>query len=107
MVNVNRVDFRDGAIDQEPFALAFFAQGPAPSGCFIHHGEWFGRTDPPPPEFWQHLQASGLGTCYPLASLPHQQSGPLHELRIRSQQEAFQAVVGKMRATVLDNPESA
>ncbi len=100
MVNIHRVDDRDLAIDQEPFGLAFFADEPAPSGCFIHHGNWFGRTTYPPQEFWRHIVESGIGNCYPISELPQKPFGRLEELNIQSQEEAFRVVVEKMRETV-------
>jgi hypothetical protein len=48
MANGNRVDDRDGAIDQMPFGLAFVGNDPVPSGCLIQHGNWMNRTTIPP-----------------------------------------------------------
>src|SRR6266487_3764929 len=44
MVNINRVDHRDQAIDQQPFLLAFVGTSPVGSGVLIHHGNWTDRT---------------------------------------------------------------
>jgi len=44
MVNLNRLDKKDNAIDQEPFIYAVRDGEFLPSGCIVHHGDWEGRT---------------------------------------------------------------
>jgi hypothetical protein len=92
MVNIHRVDQKVSAIDQEPFAIVFNGPTSALSGCIIHHGDWGNRTVSPPQEFWSALAASGLGNCYPFSELPPNASGPIGELAVQSQHDAFKAL---------------
>ena len=89
MVNLNRVDHRAQAIDQQPFLLAFVGTLPVGSGVLVHHGNWTDRTIRPPAEFWNHIQRSGLGAVWPLSTLPVHSAGSLSELRDFSHGSAF------------------
>ncbi len=102
MANINRVDDKKREIDQHPLGLAFIGDEPLPSGCLVQHGDWPGRSVRPPPEFWNHIQASGLGTCYPVTEIPNKTSGTINDLQIRSQEEAFRVVVTEMSRSVKD-----
>ncbi len=97
MVNINRVDRKAVAIDQEPFAIVFNGNAPALSGCIIHHGDWRGRTTMPPPEFWTALAASGLGNRYPYSELPSKVAGLITELAIQSHHDAFKALDAQLK----------
>jgi hypothetical protein len=97
MVNVNRLDAKDRAIDQEPFGLAFIGSDPVASGCFIHHGTWEGRTRKVPQGFFEAVSASGLATCYSVTSIPQQSSGRIEELQIESQETAFRHLVVQLQ----------
>jgi hypothetical protein len=96
MLNGHRVDAPAGEIDQQPFGLYFHGDQASVSGCLIQHGNWEGRTTEPPPDFWDHLDASGLGHCYPLSELPSDTSGDLADLP-KSQSDAFAALVEVMK----------
>jgi hypothetical protein len=98
MLNINRVDQTDRAIDQEAFGIAFRSDDTTTSGCLIHHGQWENRTSKPPQCFWDVVAASGIGNCYPIPELPVAKSGTLSELCIKSQEGAFQEVVTKLKA---------
>ena len=100
MVNLNRVDEADSAIDQEPFGFAFVGNDTVTSGCFIHHGDWEGRTRYPPQQFWEHIEASGIHASYGVTSIPNAPAGPVAELNIQSQNEAFQRIVQDLKAQV-------
>jgi len=93
MVNGNRVDYRDNAIDQMPFGLAFVGDGPIPSGCLIQHGDWDDRTTYPPQEFWDLVTLSGTNSYYPLSEIPVNPVGKITDLSIDSQNEAFGKLV--------------
>jgi hypothetical protein len=96
MLNGHRVDQPAKAIDQMPFGF-IDTSGQAPSsGCLIQHGNWPERTTKPPDQFWTHLNASGLGHCFPISELPQQQSGAISELKIQSQIDAFNTLVSKL-----------
>lgn len=97
MVNIHRVDQKVLAIDQEPFAIVFNGPTAALSGCIIHHGNWPNRTASPPAEFWQALAASGMGSCYPFSELPLNTAGPISDLVIQSQHDAFRVLDGRLR----------
>ena len=62
--NLSRVDHKDSAVDQQPFAIIFDSQRHAGSGVFLNHGTWEGRTSSPPDEFWDHVDESGVGNYY-------------------------------------------
>lgn len=98
MVNINRIDQTNRAIDQEAFGIAFRSDDTTTSGCLIHHGQWENRTSKPPQRFWDAVAASGIGNCYHIQELPVATSGTLSELCIRSQEGAFQKVVAKLKA---------
>jgi hypothetical protein len=100
MVNINRVDRKDSAIDQNPLGVAFIGDESLPSGCFVQHGEWEGRSCTPPTDFWDYIEESGLGRCYPISELPPNRSGPINDLDIESQEQAFQVVIARMKESV-------
>ena len=58
--SANRVDFKARQIDIEPFGLIVHSSGPSVSGVFLHHGDWEGRTTPPPPDFWDTVSANSV-----------------------------------------------
>ena len=94
--NASRVDTPARAIDQEPFAVVVYPFGVSSGGMFLHHGNWLGRTRPAPPEFWQQVEASGVSSyCF---SLPPSgvTGGSLASLP-RGQQQAFQAIVSRLK----------
>jgi hypothetical protein len=100
MANLNRVDLRDRAIDQQPFGLAFVGTMPVGSGCLIQHGNWPGRTSYPMPDFWSQIQASGLRAYYPLTELPADPAGPVSALARSSQGSAFGILVEQLRPLI-------
>ena len=59
MLNGNRIDNKDKAIDQMPFGFAFIGDSVSGSGCLIQHGSWFNRTIKPTTDFWSHIATSG------------------------------------------------
>ena len=102
MMNGNRVDFKDQAIDQMPFALAFIGDEPVISGSLVQHGDWTDRTVPMPSDFQSYVQASGIGALYPLHELPQNNSGSIEELIGTSQEAAFKDVFASIRPFVDD-----
>jgi hypothetical protein len=90
VANINRVDFKATAIDQQPFALAFVGGHAAGSACMTQHGDWPGRTTEPPIEFWNQIRASGLGHCFSFPELPLESSGQLSTLTLSSHKSAFE-----------------
>lgn len=97
MANGNRVDFKAGQIDQQPFGLAFVGPDPIPSGSLVQHGDWEERSTTPPEEFWHYVSVSGLGNSYPLSELPTNNSGSIGDLKIQSQKGAFDDLVTQLR----------
>ncbi len=97
VVNANRVDYKDGAIDQQPFGLAFVGDDPIGSGCLVQHGTWSGRTTEPPEEFWQVIEESGIGHRFPLPELPEKPYGKIEELKKPSHNAAFSTVVNRLK----------
>lgn len=79
MLNLNRVDFRAGAVDQQPFGIAFLGDIPAPSGVFVQHGNWGGRTSRRLRRSGRALQpADSVGTAHYLLCRRH------HRVRSRN-----------------------
>jgi hypothetical protein len=102
MLNGNRVEWPSkrepsGAIDQQPFGIAFIGTSPLGSGCLVQHGDWPGRTTPPPSNFWPQVQASGIGHVYPLLEMPTSPSGSIHDLAAGSQQAAFNVLAEQIK----------
>jgi len=94
--NAQRVDTRAGAIDQEPFAIAVVGDEPAPSGVFVHHGSWEGRTETALARgFWDYVEESGVGDCFPFQDLPEGAAGPLDDLREAGHGSAFRTAIAK------------
>lgn len=90
VLNAHRVDLKASAIDHEPFGVVFDNGVPSESGVFIHHGDWSGRTESGvPPQFWDHVAASGIGNYHPPPSLSPNSSGSLHDLVTTSDLNAF------------------
>lgn len=100
MANGNRLDQKDGAIDQMPFGLGFVGNDPIASGTLIQHGNWDERSTYPPEEFWLQVNESGISTFYPLSELPSQPSGKITDLKIKSQQGAFGNIVDILKEQV-------
>lgn len=97
MLNGNRVDYNDNAIDQMPFGVVCSGSNPITNGVLIQHGDWEDRTHNPTEDFWTHISESGIGSCYPLQEMPEEDSGSLNQLKIKSQQDAFSDLVEKLK----------
>lgn len=97
MANLNRVDAKDNAIDQQPFGFVVNSESSFPSGCLVHHGNWTDRTTHPPMDFWDAISQSGVGVCYQTSQLPPVSSGRLEDIQIDSQTEAFSTLVQRLR----------
>ena len=89
VANINRVDTRVSAIDQQPYVVEFDHNALSAHGGFIDHGNWSGRTTKQSQDFFNHIAASGTGTCYPLPEMPTIASGLLDDLQTSSQHAAF------------------
>jgi hypothetical protein len=92
MFNLNRIDHND--VDQMPYGIAFEATEVLPSGVLIQHGKYPGRTAPLPRDFYNYVAASGI---YPLQEMPVNNAGPISELNIGSQEDAFRLLVDKIK----------
>ena len=96
--NALRVDPRDRAVDQEPFAIIVHSTGAAASGMFLHHGDWEGRTEHPSREFWSQVDDSGIGNFF-LANPPSGlSSGTLDQLS-DGHREAFESAISYLRSS--------
>jgi hypothetical protein len=99
MANGYRVDQKDSAIDQMPYGFILTGGTGIPSGLLIQHGNWESRRIEPPVEFWSHIERSGVGTCYPLESLPAQNSGTIADLQVAKHvTDSFQALLAGLRS---------
>jgi hypothetical protein len=99
MVNGNRIDFKDSAIDQMPFGIICSGSEPLTSGSLIQHGDWLGRTTYPPDSYWTHLSNSGIGNYYPLDEMPIEESGSVNDLKIQSQHDSINDLVTNLKKT--------
>lgn len=97
MLNGNRIDNKDLAIDQMPFGMAYIGNSVAGSACLIQHGNWINRTIHPPESFWEYLINSGTANYYPLTEMPTSPEGKLADLRIASQNQAFNNLIKILR----------
>ncbi len=95
--SANRVDGRDQAIDIEPFGMILHSTGPNPSGVFIHHGTWEGRTEYPSPAFWEEVSRSGIGHYFLTNPPGNLREGTLAQLP-KGHRGAFEALVHEIRA---------
>lgn len=93
LINCNRVDENDKAIDQMPFGFLFLDNNPSGSACLIQHGNWEGRTTNPPSDFWTKIEESGISSRYPLSEMPKNKSGNIADLKIKSQSIAFEELI--------------
>lgn len=89
LVNNLRVDRRAWEIDQEPVGAIIDSTGARAEALFLHHGGWAGRTLQPSTNFWDHVDASGIGAYFPLPNQPSSTSGPLRDLLGTGHLEAF------------------
>lgn len=97
VVSANRVDLPASAIDIEPFGLIVHSSGPSPSGVFVHHGTWEGRTQYPPAAFWGEVSTSGIGEYFKALPPENLSEGALDQLQ-KGHRKAFDAVIGELRA---------
>ena len=97
--SANRVDFKYRAIDIEPLGLIVHSTGPSSSACFLHHGDWEGRTEPPPARFWEDVQQSGIGDWFN-ANPPNGISEGTLDLLPKGHRGAFDSLVREIRARV-------
>ncbi len=99
MANGYRVDAKKSEIDQMPFGFGYLSGGGTTSGLLIQHASWTGCTIKPPDDFWNHIQQSGIGTCFPLPVLPSQKSGHISELQSVTQlHPAFTALIDGLKS---------
>lgn len=96
VVSALRPDPSDDAIDIEPFGLIVHSTGASSSGVFLHHGEWEGRSQSAPPDFWQGVQQHGVGDYFLTKPPSGLMTGSLAESPLEHR-GAFDAVVGALR----------
>jgi hypothetical protein len=101
--NALRVEPKADAIDHEPFGIVVLQSGASTGGMFFHHGDWDGRTEQPPPGFWDITLASGVGNYFYTNPPSGTTSGPLETLP-RGHANAFAAVAKRLQG---ENPDDA
>ena len=87
-INLQRLDRKDKAIDQMPFAL-IAVPNMAASSCLLHHADYEGRTTHPDESFWQMVNASGIEQYVQIPESPLNTQGSLNELKGSSHQKGF------------------
>lgn len=99
VLSANRFDSKDRAVDIEPLGLIVHSCGPSSWAVFVHHGDWDGRTEILPMQFWEKLSESGIGDYY-LANPPEGRcQGSIDELP-KGHRGAFNAVIQNIRMRV-------
>lgn len=91
-----RVDSKDRAIDMQPLGLIVHSTGVSSSGVFLDHGDWPGRTESAPPEFWEQVNRDGVGDYFYARPPADKTSGTLEDLSIQHR-GAFRAAVQAIR----------
>jgi hypothetical protein len=92
-----RVEQKEKAIDQHPFAIIVHSTGPSPSGILIHHGKWEGRTTKAPEVFWNYVNESGVGNYFYTNPPNGLSSGTLDELP-DGHRDAFEKIINRIRS---------
>lgn len=95
----NRVDHKERQIDIQPFGLIVHSSGPSSSGVFLQHGNWKGRSESPPTEFWDSVDTSGIGDYFYSNPPEGLREGTLEQLP-KGHRGAFDAIVREIRARV-------
>jgi hypothetical protein len=99
--NAIRVDYKDRALDQEPFAVIVHSTGADSEGMFLHHGNWAGRTVHPSTTFWDRVDESKIGSYFLAFPPSGMTSGTLDQLP-EGYKNAFAEVTAWIRrSTVL------
>src|SRR5262245_14805458 len=96
--NALRPDRPAGQIDQEPFAIIVNSSGADPSGMFLHHGKWRGRSQKPPHGFWAQVDESGIGNYFFANPRSGLTQGPLDQLPT-GHREAFESATRHYRSS--------
>lgn len=91
-----RVDSKDRAVDMQPLGLIVHSTGVSSSGVFLDHGDWPGRSEPAPLEFWEQVDTYGIGDYFYARPPAGKTSGDLTELPIQHR-GAFRASVQAIR----------
>lgn len=91
-----RVDSKDRAVDIQPLGLIVRSTGVSSSGVFLDHGDWPGRTESAPKEFWAQVDRDGIGDYFYARPPASQTSGALEDLSIQHR-GAFRAAVQAIR----------
>ena len=87
-INLQRVDLKDTAIDQMPYALVAVPNNAA-SSCLLHHADYPGRTSCPDETFWEIVNASEVEKYIQLPEAPPNKQGPLSDLKGSSHEKGF------------------
>ena len=94
-----RVDSKYREVDMHPLGFIIHSTGVSSSGVFLDHGDWLGRTEPAPPEFWAQVNTDGIGDYFYARPPAGQTSGPLGDLSIQHR-GAFRAAMQAIRGRI-------
>ena len=98
-ISANRIDFKDQAIDVEPFGVIVNSTGTSSSAVFLHHGNWAGRSEKMPQGFWDEIDKSGIGDYFYTNPPENMVEGALEQLP-KKHRGAFDALVCEIRKHV-------
>lgn len=88
VANLNRIDKKDNAVDQQPYIAVFNHNTSSASGGFVDHGNWRARTTILDMDSLSTIAASGIDAYIFLSEMPSTASGLLDELEGDSSQNA-------------------
>lgn len=102
MANYRRLDYDPTKglwlLDQEPFLLAVLPDNSLslPSGMYLHHGDWMGRTRPIPTNVASAFLGTPVASLYSLPDAPPHTYGPISELERSPWEEAFRVSLTRL-----------
>jgi len=94
--NLCRIDTKDAALDQQPFAIVFDSHRESGSGMYLNHGDWRGRTTSLSDEFWKQVEQSGISGCFYPTVPDGKLSGTLDSLSNTSNGDAFAEMIKRL-----------
>ena len=100
-INLQRLDQKDKAIDQMPFAL-IAVPNKAASSCLLHHADYDGRTTYLDKEFLNIIDESGIEPYIQIPESPPKRNGSISELKGSSHEKGFL----KAKAKIIEHDEN-
>lgn len=111
VVNNNRLDPKQGEIDQHPWAVLIRTTGADTEGVLGDHGDWNDRTvawegGQPSSDFTTVFGSTDMGKYIPDRTMPRDTSGPLREIENTGHYEAFNCMLDQIDSQLSSNPST-